>query len=111
MGAGKACCGFPKLQQRLSRTHGGSAPEKNASQSFTIGKMKLLKTKHLSENTKTNDVGNATFLHFHFFLKFHSNYADQKKCKIKVFSLMISVAFDTQGKYFFFFYANTYIDL
>lgn len=67
---------------------------KNASQSFTISKMKLLKTKHLSENTNTNDVCNAKSLHFNFFLKFHSSHADniicnQKKCKIKVFSLMI----------------------
>lgn len=31
MGAGRASCGFPKLQQRLSRTHGGSASGKRFS--------------------------------------------------------------------------------
>lgn len=34
LGAGRAFCGFPKMQQRLSRTHGGSASEKCISVSY-----------------------------------------------------------------------------
>jgi len=76
MGAGKAFCGFPKLQQRLSRTHGGSRHGKSASQSFTISKMKLLKTKHWSENTKNKWCRQCKIVQLWFLPKFRSNYAD-----------------------------------
>lgn len=80
--------------------------------------MKLLRTKSLSDNTKhvsTKQKGDLLnikkFIFTNFILKLDSDniICNDKKCKIEPFSLMISVAFDTQGK--FYVDANTYIDV